>query len=76
MFRDDVGRSSNRGLISEDRGKPLNAVNAVLKRDDTGVGADERARLLTRRLGIQSFTANSDVDWSDLLRIIGDVDVL
>ena len=52
MFRDDVGRSSNRGLISKDRGKPLNAVNAVLKRDDTGVGADERARLLTRRLGI------------------------
>jgi hypothetical protein len=50
--RDDVGRSSNRGLISKDRGKPLNAVNAVLKRDDTGVGADERACLLTRRLGI------------------------
>src|SRR5262249_18717602 len=50
--RDDVGRSSNRGLISKDRGKPLSAVNAVLKRDDTGVLAEERARLLTRRLGI------------------------
>src|SRR5712672_3279777 len=50
--RDDVGRSSNRGLVSKDRGKPLNAVNAVLKRDDTGVEVDERARLLTRRLGI------------------------
>ena len=43
--RDHVGRSSNRGLISKKRGKALNAVNAVLKGDDTGVGADKRARL-------------------------------
>src|SRR5262249_31413118 len=50
--RDHVGRSSNRGLISKKRGEPLNAVNAVLKGDDTGVGADQRAGLLTRRLGI------------------------
>jgi hypothetical protein len=31
---------------------PSRYLLAVLKRDDTGVGADESARLLTCRLGI------------------------
>src|SRR5262249_8998244 len=75
--RDDVGRPSTRRCFCEDGGKTLNAVNAVLKRDDTGVGADERARLLTRRLGIpELYREEHDVEGSDLLRIIGEVDVL
>src|SRR5262249_58763732 len=51
-IRDNIGRSRNRGLISKDRGKPVDAVNAILKRDHAGVAADERPRLLTCRLGI------------------------
>src|SRR5262249_47401825 len=75
--RDDIGRPRNRGLISKDRGESLGAVNAVLKRDHTGIGADERARLLTRRLGIpELYGEQHHIDWSDLLRIVGDVGVL
>jgi hypothetical protein len=50
--RDNIGRPANRGVISKDRGESLDAVNAVLKRNHTGVGAYERARLLACRLGI------------------------
>src|SRR5262249_2034632 len=50
--RDDIGRAGNRGLISKNRGEALDAVNTILKRDHTGVGADERACLLPRRFGI------------------------
>src|SRR5262245_40577801 len=75
--RDNIGRPRNRGLISKDRGESLDAVNAVLKRDHTGIGADERARLLTRHLGIpELYGETHHVDCSDLLRIVGDVGVL
>ena len=30
-IRDNIGRPRNRGLISKDRSKPLDVVNAVLK---------------------------------------------
>src|SRR5262249_48605938 len=75
--RDDIGRPRNRGLISKDRGESLGAVNAVLKRDHTGIGADERARLLTRRLGLRAFSGKYPaVGWSDLLRLVGAADSL
>ena len=75
--RDDISRPANRGVISKDRGQPLDAVDAVLQRDHTGVGADQRARLLARRLGIPQLDGEQHhVDRSDLLRVIGDVDVL
>jgi hypothetical protein len=50
--RDNVSRPANRGIISKDRGESLDAVNTVLKRNDTGVGTYERARLLAHRLGV------------------------
>ena len=50
--RDNISCSGDRGLIPKDRREPLDAVDAILKRNHTGVGAYERARLLTRRLGI------------------------
>jgi hypothetical protein len=75
--RDNISCPTDHSVIAEDRDEPLDAVNAVLKRNHTGVGAHERARLLTRRLGIpQLYGEQHHVDWSDLLRVIGDVNVL
>src|SRR6516162_125938 len=39
-------------VIPKDRHEPLDAINAILKRNHTSVGAYERARLLTCLLGI------------------------
>ena len=50
--RGHVSSPANGGLIPEDRGEPLDAVDTVLKRNHAGVAADERARLLTRALGV------------------------
>ena len=49
---DNIGRPTNRGVVSKDRGESLDAVHAVLERNHTGVGAYQRARLLAGRLGI------------------------
>jgi hypothetical protein len=75
--RDNISCPTDHSVIAEDRDEPLDAVNAVLKRNHTGVGAHEWARLLTRHLGIpELYGEQHHVDWSDLLRVIGDVDVL
>jgi hypothetical protein len=50
--RDDISRSADHGVVSQDRSEPLDAVDAVLQRNHAGVGADERARLFACRLGI------------------------
>src|SRR5262249_905808 len=72
-----VTSSANGGVIAKDRRESLDAVDPVLKCDHTSVGADEGARLLTRRLRVpELYGEQDDVDRSDPLGIIGDVDVL
>src|SRR5262249_61808026 len=50
--RDNVGCPADHGFIPKDRHESLDAVDAVLKSNHTGVGAYEWARLLTCRFGI------------------------
>src|SRR5262245_17536252 len=50
--RDNISRPANRGVISKDRGESFDAVDAILKRNHSGVGAYEWARLLACRLGV------------------------
>src|SRR5262245_56727866 len=74
---DNISCPTDHGIIPKDRDEPLDAINAILKCNHTSVGAYERACLLTRRLGIPQFYGEEHhVDWSDLLRVIGDIDVL
>ena len=49
---DNISCPTDHGVIPKDRDKPLDAINAILKRNHTGVGAYERACLFTCRLGI------------------------
>src|SRR6516165_351904 len=75
--RDDIGRPADRDVIAEDRGETLDAVDAILKRHHAGVGTYERTRLLAGPLGIPELDGEQHhVDGSDLLWIVGDVEVL
>jgi hypothetical protein len=49
---DNIGCPTDHGVIPKDKDEPLDAINAILKCNHTGVGAYERPCLLTRRLGI------------------------
>ena len=73
---DDVGRTADRGAIAEDRREALDAVDTILQRDHPRVGAEERARLFARSLGIPQLDREQhQIHRSHLARIIGDVDV-
>ena len=75
--RDDIGRPADRDVIAEDRGETLDAVDAILKGHHAGVGTYERTRLLAGPLGIPQLDGEQhQVDGSDLLRIVGDVEIL
>src|SRR5262249_57807133 len=64
--RDDIGRPADRDVIAEDRGKTLDAVDAVLQRNHAGVGTYERARLLAGRLRIPQLDGRSEEHTSEL----------
>src|SRR5499427_833400 len=75
--RDDIGRPADGDVIAEDRGETLDAVDPVLQRNHAGVGTYERPRLLAGRLRIPQLDGEQhEVDGSDLLRIVGDVEIL
>jgi hypothetical protein len=75
--RDDIGCPADRDVIAEDRGETLDAVDAILKGHHAGVGTYERAGQLAGPLGIPQLDGEQHhVDGSDLLRIVGDVEVL
>jgi len=44
--RTDLRHAAHHGRCSEDRDEPLGGVDAVLQRDDRGVGADQRPDML------------------------------
>ena len=76
-FRDDIGGAPDRGDIAQDGSKALHAINPVLQRDHAGVRANERPRLLARRLRIPKLYGEEyDVDGADLLGVTGDIDLL
>ena len=57
---DNISCPADHGIIPKDRDEPLDTINAILERNHTGVGAYERARLLTCRVSVSHcFTANS-----------------
>src|SRR5262249_29510616 len=75
--RDDIGRPADGDVIAEDRGETLDAVDAVLQRNHAGVGTYERARLLAGRLRIPQLDGEQhQLDGSDPLRVVGDVEIL
>ena len=59
-------------LSPEDRDQPLGGVDAVLQRDDGGVGADQRLDGLARAFDVPQLDAEQhDIDHADLGGIIG-----
>src|SRR5262249_9321747 len=75
--RDDIGRPARAYGIAEGRGETRAAVYAVLKRNHAGVGTYERARLLAGRLRIPQLDGEQHhVDRSNLLRVVGNVEIL
>ena len=68
----DLRDAAHDGLASQDRDQPLGGVDAVLQRDDRGLGADHRLDGLARALDIPQLDAKQhDIDGADAPGIVG-----
>ena len=60
------------GLGSKDRDQPLGGIDAVLQRDDSGAGADQRLDGLARAFDVpQLYAEQHDIDYANLGGIVG-----
>jgi hypothetical protein len=72
--RRDIGDAADRLVGAEDRGDPLDAIDAVLQGDDAGVRPDQRFGQFRRLLGVpQLDREHHHIDRANRLRIVGDV---
>src|SRR6266567_3114609 len=70
--RADLRHAAHHGAGPKDRDQPLGGVDAVLQRDDRGVGTDQRPDPEARAFDVPQLDAKQhDVDFADFSGIVG-----
>ncbi len=68
----DLRHAAHHGVAPEDRHQPLGGVDAVLQRNDSRIGTDQRFDLRTRAFDIPQLDAKQhDIDLANIGGIVG-----